>query len=156
MPHDLQILLAEKASQLAGEFLGICIRESGIKAFQDLVSNTILYTATLFLGLTLGVLCEASTIFDPKVLPLLLLGAALGSGTGGIRLELKRPVGCRASAHGLELLCYDVLARIRGYPGRRPHHLSVFVEARGVRIASGAAPDRALGHRRGRRDLRAG
>lgn len=67
-------------------FLGIAIRESGIKAFQDLVSTTILYTATLFLGLTLGILCEASTIFDPKVLPLLLLGilALLLSGIGGL------------------------------------------------------------------------
>ncbi|HNY22515.1 MAG TPA: sodium ion-translocating decarboxylase subunit beta [Treponemataceae bacterium] len=67
-------------------FLGICIRESGIKAFQDLVSTTILYTATLFLGLTLGILCEASTIFDAKVLPLLLLGilSLLLSGIGGL------------------------------------------------------------------------
>jgi oxaloacetate decarboxylase beta subunit len=67
-------------------FLGISIRESGIKAFQDLVSNTILFTATLFLGLTLGVLCEASTIFDPKVLPLLLLGilSLFLSGVGGL------------------------------------------------------------------------
>jgi oxaloacetate decarboxylase beta subunit len=67
-------------------FLGIAIRESGIKAFQDLVSNTILFTATLFLGLTLGVLCEASTIFDPKVLPLLLLGilSLFLSGVGGL------------------------------------------------------------------------
>jgi len=67
-------------------FLGIAIRESGIKAFQDLVSNTVLYTATLFLGLTLGILCEASTIFDPKVLPLLLLGilSLTLSGIGGL------------------------------------------------------------------------
>lgn len=67
-------------------FLGIAIRESGIKAFQDLVSNTILYTSTLFLGLTLGILCEASTIFDPVVLPLLLLGmlSLLLSGIGGL------------------------------------------------------------------------
>jgi len=67
-------------------FLGIAIRESGIKAFQDLVSTTILYTATLFLGLTLGVLCEASTILSKEVLPLLLLGmlALLLSGIGGL------------------------------------------------------------------------
>lgn len=67
-------------------FLGVAIRESGIKAFQDLVSNTILYTATLFLGLTLGILCEASTIFDPKILPLLLLGilSLFLSGVGGL------------------------------------------------------------------------
>jgi len=67
-------------------FLGIAIRESGIKAFQDLVSTTILYSATLFLGLTLGVLCEASTILNKEVLPLLLLGmlALLLSGIGGL------------------------------------------------------------------------
>ncbi len=67
-------------------FLGVAVRESGIKAFQDLVSNTILYTATLFLGLTLGILCEASTIFNPVVLPLLLLGmlSLLLSGIGGL------------------------------------------------------------------------
>jgi oxaloacetate decarboxylase beta subunit len=67
-------------------FLGIAIRESGLKPFQDFVSNTVLYGATLFLGLMLGVLCEASTILNPKVLPLLLLGmlALLLSGIGGL------------------------------------------------------------------------
>jgi oxaloacetate decarboxylase beta subunit len=67
-------------------FLGIAIRESGLKAFQDFVSNTLLYASTLFLGLMLGVLCEASTIINPKVLPLLLLGvlALLLSGIGGL------------------------------------------------------------------------
>ncbi len=67
-------------------FLGIAIRESGLKAFQDLISNTILYGATFFLGLLLGVLCEASTIFDPKILPLLVLGilALFLSGVGGL------------------------------------------------------------------------
>ncbi len=66
-------------------FLGISIRESGIKAFQDLVSNTVLYSATLTLGTLLGILCEAGTIFSPAVLPLLLLGmlALLISGIGG-------------------------------------------------------------------------
>jgi oxaloacetate decarboxylase beta subunit len=40
----------------------------------------------MFLGLTLGVLCEASTIFNPKVLILLVLGmlSLLLSGVGGI------------------------------------------------------------------------
>ncbi len=66
-------------------FLGIAIRESGLKPFQE-VANSILYTSTLFLGLLLGTLCEASTIMNPKVLPLLLLGilALLLSGIGGI------------------------------------------------------------------------
>jgi len=67
-------------------FLGIAIRESGLKPFQDFVSTTLLYSSTLFLGLMLGVLCEASTIMNPKVLPLLLLGmlALLLSGIGGL------------------------------------------------------------------------
>jgi oxaloacetate decarboxylase beta subunit len=67
-------------------FLGIAIRESGLKPFQDFVSTTLLYSSTLFLGLILGVLCEASTIMNPKVLPLLLLGvlALLLSGIGGL------------------------------------------------------------------------
>ena len=67
-------------------FLGIAIRESGLKPFQDFVSNTVLYGSTLFLGLLLGILCEASTILNPQVLPLLLLGmlALLLSGIGGL------------------------------------------------------------------------
>ncbi|HWP68182.1 MAG TPA: sodium ion-translocating decarboxylase subunit beta [Rectinemataceae bacterium] len=66
-------------------FLGIAIRESGLKSFQN-VADTILYASTLFLGLLLGTLCEASTIMNPKVLPLLLLGmlALLLSGIGGL------------------------------------------------------------------------
>lgn len=82
----LSLLFPVAAPLFFSLFLGIAIRESGIKQFQDLVSNTILYAATLFLGLTLGILCEASVIFDPKVLPLLLLGmlALLLSGIGGI------------------------------------------------------------------------
>jgi carboxybiotin decarboxylase len=67
-------------------FLGIIIRESGVKQYADLLSGPILYGATLFLGLLLGVLFEASTILNPKVLLLLVLGitALLLSGIGGI------------------------------------------------------------------------
>ena len=67
-------------------FLGIAIRESGLEKFQHLVSEIVLYGSTLMLGLLLGVLCEAKTIMDPKVLPLLIFGmAALAlSGVGGI------------------------------------------------------------------------
>jgi oxaloacetate decarboxylase beta subunit len=82
----LALLFPVAAPLFFSLFLGIAIRESGIKVFQDLVSNTILYTSTLFLGLLLGILCEASTIFSPVVLPLLLLGmlALLLSGIGGL------------------------------------------------------------------------
>lgn len=67
-------------------FLGVAVREAGIVQFQELLSNVFLYGATFFLGLTLGVLCEASTLLNPTVLKLLLLGmlALLVSGIGGI------------------------------------------------------------------------
>ncbi len=67
-------------------FLGIAIKESGLVKYSKLIEEVFLYGATLFLGLMLGVLCEASTIFDPKILKLLILGmvALLLSGIGGI------------------------------------------------------------------------
>jgi len=67
-------------------FFGIIIRESGIKQFQELLSGPVLYMSTMFLGMTLGILCEANTILDPKVLPLLVLGflSLVLSGIGGI------------------------------------------------------------------------
>lgn len=67
-------------------FIGVAVREAGIKHFIDLISGPILYGATFFLGMTLGILCEASTILSDKVLVLLLLGilSLLLSGIGGI------------------------------------------------------------------------
>ena len=67
-------------------FVGVAVRESGLVNFQNLLSETFLYGATFFLALTLGVLCEASTLLDPVVLKLLLLGclALLFSAIGGI------------------------------------------------------------------------
>ena len=82
----LCFLLPVAAPLLFSLFFGIVIRESGIKQFQELLNGPILYMSTMFLGMTLGILCEANTIFDPKVLPLLLLGmlSLLLSGVGGI------------------------------------------------------------------------
>lgn len=67
-------------------FLGIAIRESGLTKYITLIEDVFLYAATFFLGLLLGMLCDAQTILDPKVLKLLLLGmlALLFSGIGGI------------------------------------------------------------------------
>ncbi|MGE5632183.1 MAG: sodium ion-translocating decarboxylase subunit beta [Caulobacteraceae bacterium] len=67
-------------------FLGIAVRESGLTKYSKLIEETFLYGATFFLGLMLGVLCEASTILNPKILILLVLGmtALLLSGIGGI------------------------------------------------------------------------
>ncbi|MBK8176459.1 MAG: sodium ion-translocating decarboxylase subunit beta [Rhodospirillales bacterium] len=67
-------------------FLGVVIRESGLTYFHELFSNQVLYGATFFLGFTLGVLCEAQTILDEKVLILLILGiiALTFSAIGGL------------------------------------------------------------------------
>lgn len=67
-------------------FVGVAVRESGLESFSNLIGETFLYGATFFLGLTLGVLCEANTLLDPTVLKLLLLGilALLISALGGI------------------------------------------------------------------------
>ncbi|HMA96355.1 MAG TPA: sodium ion-translocating decarboxylase subunit beta [Polyangiaceae bacterium] len=67
-------------------FLGVAVREAGLTYFTNLVENVLLYGSTMFLGLLLGILCEAGTILDPKILKLLILGilALLLSGIGGI------------------------------------------------------------------------
>ncbi|WMJ23962.1 sodium ion-translocating decarboxylase subunit beta [Paludicola sp. MB14-C6] len=67
-------------------FIGIAIRESGLDKYAKLVENVFLYGATFFLGLMLGVLCDATTILDPRIFKLLVLGmlALLLSGIGGI------------------------------------------------------------------------
>jgi oxaloacetate decarboxylase beta subunit len=67
-------------------FLGNAIKESGIVKYSKMIEDVFLYGATFFLGLLLGVLCEASTLLNPKILTLLILGmlALLLSGIGGI------------------------------------------------------------------------
>lgn len=82
----LCLLFPSAAPLFLSLFVGVAVREAGLKYFTNLVENTLLYGATMFLGLMLGVLCEASTILDPKVLILLVLGivALLLSAVGGI------------------------------------------------------------------------
>ena len=67
-------------------FLGIIVRESGVKQYVEFLGGPVLYGSTFFLGLLLGVLFEANTILNPKVILLLFLGitALLLSGIGGI------------------------------------------------------------------------
>ena len=82
----LSFLLPVAAPLFFCLFFGVVVRESGIKEYIDLLQGPVLYLSTMFLGLVLGVLCDANTIMDPKVLPLLLLGilSLLISGIGGI------------------------------------------------------------------------
>ena len=67
-------------------FVGVVVRESGLRNYTELFTGPLLYGATFFLGLLLGVLCEANTILNPDVLILLALGilALTVSGLGGL------------------------------------------------------------------------
>ena len=67
-------------------FIGVAVRESGLNHLIEFLGGPLLYGSTFFLGLLLGILCEAHLILDPKVLILLVLGivALLLSGIGGI------------------------------------------------------------------------
>jgi len=67
-------------------FLGIAVRESGLTKIREFIEGPLLYGSTFFLGLLLGILCEAHLLLNPKILLLLVLGilALLISGIGGI------------------------------------------------------------------------
>jgi len=82
----LCFLLPVAAPLIMSFFLGVAIKEAEIGPYQELLEGTVLYGSTLFLGLLLGTLCEASTILNPKVGILIVLGmiALLVSGIGGL------------------------------------------------------------------------
>ncbi|MFR5661037.1 MAG: sodium ion-translocating decarboxylase subunit beta, partial [Butyricimonas faecihominis] len=67
-------------------FIGVAVRESGMKHVYDFVSGPLLYGATFMLGMLLGVLCDAHLLLDPNIIKLLILSvlALLLSGIGGI------------------------------------------------------------------------
>jgi carboxybiotin decarboxylase len=67
-------------------FVGVAVKEAGLTHLINVIGGPILYGSTFFLGLLLGVLCEANTILNPQILLLLLLGilSLLLSGIGGI------------------------------------------------------------------------
>jgi oxaloacetate decarboxylase beta subunit len=83
---SLSLLFPVAAPLFLALFLGVIIRESGLTHFYELFSNTVLYGATFFLGLLLGVLCDANTILNPTVLTLLIIGmlALTFSAIGGL------------------------------------------------------------------------
>ncbi len=82
----LCILFPVAAPLFFSLFIGIAVRESGLKHVQEFIEGPLLYGSTFFLGLLLGVLCEAHLLLNPKILILLVLGiiALLLSGIGGI------------------------------------------------------------------------
>lgn len=67
-------------------FLGISVKEAGLTQINNFISGPLLYGSTFFLGLTLGILCEAHLLLDARILKLLILGilSLLFSGIGGI------------------------------------------------------------------------
>lgn len=78
----LCILLPMAAPLIMSFFLGMAIKEAEVVPYQDLLESTILYTSTMMLGLLLGTLCEASTLLNPKVAPLVILGVCALSVSG--------------------------------------------------------------------------
>ena len=82
----LCLLFPVAAPLIVSLFVGVIVREAGLVKFAELFAGPVLYGATFFLGLLLGVLCEASTILNPQVLILLVLGivALTISGIGGL------------------------------------------------------------------------
>jgi len=82
----LCLLLPVAAPLIMSFFLGVAIREAQIEEYQKLLESTILYGSTLFLGLLLGILCDAQTLMNPEVGLLVILGclALLISAIGGI------------------------------------------------------------------------
>jgi oxaloacetate decarboxylase beta subunit len=82
----LCLLFPVAAPLFVSLFVGVAVREAGIKHFIDFIGGPVLYGSTFFLGLLLGVLCEANTILNPQIFLLLILGilSLLLSGIGGL------------------------------------------------------------------------
>jgi len=82
----LCLLLPVAAPLIMSFFLGVAIKEAEIEPLQKFLESTVLYGSTFFLGLLLGVLCDAQVLLNPKILTLVVLGvvALAVSGVGGI------------------------------------------------------------------------
>lgn len=82
----LCLLLPVAAPLIVSFFVGVAIKEAEIEPLQNLLETTILYGSTFFMGLLLGVLCDASVLLNDKILILVVLGilALAVSGLGGI------------------------------------------------------------------------
>ena len=71
----LCLLLPMAAPLIMSFFLGVAVKEAEIGPYQEMLEEGITYISTFFLGLTLGTLCEASTILDPAVVKILCWAA---------------------------------------------------------------------------------
>ena len=75
-----------KKADLVPFFIGMAVKEADIAKYTEFLEGGVSYIATLFLGLLLGVLCDAQTLLDPTVLTILILGivALAVSAVGGL------------------------------------------------------------------------
>lgn len=82
----LCLLLPMATPLILSFFIGIAVKEAEITPYQELLEEGLTYFSTFFLGLTLGTLCEASTLLNPTVIKILILGvlALAISGVGGL------------------------------------------------------------------------
>ena len=82
----LCLLLPMATPLILSFFIGVLIKEADIGPYTEMLEKGVTYASTFFLGLVLGTLCEASTLLDPVVLKILVLGmlALLISGIGGL------------------------------------------------------------------------
>lgn len=82
----LCLLLPVAAPLIFSFFIGMAVKEAAIDRYTELLEEGLSYFATFFLGVVLGVLCEASTILNPTVLTILILGilALAVSAIGGL------------------------------------------------------------------------
>ena len=82
----LCLLLPVASPLIFSFFIGMAVKEAAINRYTELLEEGLSYFATFFLGVILGVLCEASTILNPTVLVILTLGilALAVSAIGGL------------------------------------------------------------------------
>lgn len=82
----LCIILPAGAPLFLSFFIGMAVKEADVGHYVELLESSLSYFATFFLGLLLGALCEASTILNPTVLTILILGviALIISAVGGL------------------------------------------------------------------------
>lgn len=82
----LCLLLPMATPLMLSFFIGVLVKEADIGPYTELLEEGVTYASTFFLGLVLGTLCEASTLLNPVVIKILILGilALLISGIGGL------------------------------------------------------------------------
>jgi len=81
----LSLFFPVAAPLFACFFFGVAVKESNIGRFKE-VLDILLSGSTLFLGFTLGALLSVTTVMNPKIFLILILGmvALLLSGIGGL------------------------------------------------------------------------